>query len=271
MPELPEVETVRRGLAPICVGQRILRVIVREPRLRWPVAANLTTQLADQTIQRLDRRGKYLLFRLERGTLIVHLGMSGTLRHFKAAPPPVKHDHLDVQLSDEGVLRFNDPRRFGAALYAAEAENHPLIATLGIEPLDEAFDSEYLYQITRDRRVAIKTFIMDAHRVVGVGNIYANEALFRAGIRPQLLAGRLSRPRAETLVAAIKAVLTEAIAAGGSTLRDYVDGFGQPGWFQLNYFVYGRAGEACRVCGTPIKLSRDGGRATTWCPHCQRY
>ena len=270
MPELPEVETVRRGLGPISVGQRILGVVVREPRLRWPVASDLSEQLAGQTLHRIDRRGKYLLFRVDRGTLIVHLGMSGTLRHYRTAPPLAKHDHLDVQLADGGLLRFNDPRRFGAVLYTPTPETHPLLAPLGVEPLDDAFGGEYLYQITRDRRVAIKAFIMDAHRVVGVGNIYANEALFRAGIRPQLLAGKLSRPRAAKLVAAIKAVLTEAIAAGGSTLRDYVDGLGQPGWFQQSHFVYGRDGEDCRVCGTPIKLSRDGGRATTWCPHCQK-
>jgi formamidopyrimidine-DNA glycosylase len=270
MPELPEVETVRRGLAPVSVGQRIKNMVVREPRLRWPVPADLAAQVHGQTIQGLERRGKYLLFQLERGTLLVHLGMSGTLRHFRTAPPLAKHDHLDVHLSDGGMLRFNDPRRFGAVLYTTEAEQHPLIAVLGIEPLDSAFTGAHLYRLTRNRRVPIKAFIMDAHQVVGVGNIYANEALFRAGIRPQLLAGKLSRPRAETLVAAIKAVLTEAIAAGGSTLRDYVDGFGQPGWFQLNYFVYGRAGEACRVCGTAIQLSRTGGRATTWCPRCQK-
>ncbi len=277
MPELPEVETVRRGLAPISVGQRILGVVVREPRLRWPVASDLSKQLAGQTLHRIDRRGKYLLFRLDRGTLIVHLGMSGTLRHFSAAPlpplplpPPAKHDHLDVQLTDGSLLRFNDPRRFGAVLYTPTPETHPLLAPLGVEPLEAAFSGECLYQITRDRRVSIKAFIMDAHRIVGVGNIYANEALFRAGLRPQRLAGKLSRPQAAKLVAAIQSVLTEAIAAGGSTLRDYVDGFGQPGWFQQSYFVYGRNGEDCRVCGTPIKLSRDNGRATTWCPRCQK-
>lgn len=270
MPELPEVETVRRGLAPICIGQRVLRVIVRDARLRWPVPADLSTQLAEQTIQRLDRRGKYLLFQLERGTLLVHLGMTGKLRFFTTPPPPDKHDHLDLQLANGGLLRFTDPRRFGAVLYTVEAGNHPLIAPLGLEPLDPAFTGAHLYRLTRNRRVPLKAFIMDAHQVVGVGNIYANEALFRAGIRPQLGAGKLSRPRAEKLVAAIKAVLTEAIAAGGSTLRDYVDGFGQPGWFQLQYFVYGRGGEACRVCGTPIRLSRTGGRATTWCPRCQK-
>ncbi len=274
MPELPEVETIRRGLGPISIGQRVLGVCVREPRLRWPVSTDLSTQLADQTIHRLDRRGKYLLFRLDHGTLIVHLGMSGTLRHFSATPlpPPLptKHDHLDIQLGDGGVLRFNDPRRFGAVLYTPEPQTHPLLSRLGIEPLDAPFSGEYLYQITRNRRVTIKTFIMDAHQVVGIGNIYANEALFRAGIRPQRLAKKLSHPQAEKLTTAIQAVLTEAIATGGSTLRDYVDGFGQPGWFQQSYFVYGRGGAACRVCGTPIKLSRTSGRATTWCPYCQK-
>ncbi len=240
--------------------------------MRWPVPTDLSTQLTGQTIRRLDRRGKYLLFRLDRGTLIVHLGMSGTLRHFSAAslPAPIKHDHLDIQLGNKGVLRFNDPRRFGAVLFSEAPEAHPLIASLGMEPLDDSFNGAHLYALTRNRRVAIKSFIMDAHQVVGVGNIYANEALFRAGIRPQRPAGRLSRPQAEKLITAIKTVLTEAIAAGGSTLRDYVDGFGQPGWFQQSYFVYGRGGETCRVCGTPIRLERTGGRATTWCPHCQR-
>lgn len=270
MPELPEVETVRRGLTPISVGQRIQNVIVRETGLRWPVSTDLPTQLLGQTIHCLDRRGKYLLFLLDKGALIVHLGMSGTLRHYRTAPPLTKHDHLDAELSDGSLLRFNDPRRFGAVLYTATPETHPLLATLGIEPLDTSFSGEYLYQITRKRRVAIKTFIMDAHRIVGIGNIYANEALFRAGIRPQRLAGQLSRPRAEKLVSAIKTVLTEAIAAGGSTLRDYVDGLGQPGWFQQSYFVYGRGGQPCRVCGSPIKLGRTAGRATTWCPNCQK-
>lgn len=270
MPELPEVETVRRGLAPVSVGQRIQNVVVREPRLRWPVSADLADTVRDQTIQRLERRGKYLLFQLEHGTLLVHLGMTGKLRCFTTPPPLAKHDHLDIQLADGSLLRFNDPRRFGAVLYAPEVAQHPLIAPLGTEPLEDTFTGTYLHQRTRNRRVPIKAFIMDAHQVVGVGNIYANEALFRAGIRPQLLAGKLSQPRAEKLVAAIKAVLTEAIAAGGSTLRDYVDGFGQPGWFQLNYFVYGRSGETCRVCATPIKFSRTSGRATTWCPTCQK-
>lgn len=270
MPELPEVETVRRSLTPVCLGRQLRRITVREPRLRWPVAPDLAQQLEGQHIHGIDRRGKYLLFRLDHGSLIVHLGMSGRLQRVEQNTPCGKHDHCDLDLNDGHSLRFTDPRRFGALLFSETPESHPLIASLGLEPLEANFDAKTLHQLTRNRRVAIKAFLMDAHQIVGVGNIYANEALFRAGIRPQLPTGKLSHPRAERLVIAIKSVLTEAIAAGGSTLRDYVDGLGQAGWFQQSYFVYGRGGETCRVCGTPIKLSRIGGRATTWCPHCQK-
>lgn len=270
MPELPEVETVRRGLAPACVGRRFGACAIRETRLRWPVSARLGEQLAGQTIHRLDRRGKYLLFRLDHGSLIVHLGMTGRLLRIVQGAAAAKHDHADLHLDDGFALRFSDPRRFGAILFSENPDDHPLIASLGAEPLAAAFDGDALYRLTRGRRVTIKSFIMDAHQIAGVGNIYANESLFRAGIRPLLPAGKLGRPRAERLATAIKTVLCEAIAAGGSTLRDYVDGFGNAGWFQLNYFVYGREGQSCRVCGGTIKSSRAGGRATTWCPHCQR-
>lgn len=270
MPELPEIETVRRGLMPIVVERHFHHIVVRETRLRWPVSANLAHLLAGQCIHALDRRGKYLLFRLDYGSLIVHLGMSGRLRRIPESSPVAKHDHVDLCLDEGHCLRFTDPRRFGAILFSETPEVHPLLASLGLEPLEDGFDGDTLYRLTRNRRVSIKAFIMNAHQIVGVGNIYANESLFRASICPQRMAGKLSRPRAERLATTIKTVLTEAIAAGGSSLRDYVDGFGQPGWFQLNYFVYGREDQPCRVCGTTIKVSRDSGRATYWCPHCQR-
>ena len=271
MPELPEVETTRRGVIPRVVGRRIAAVTVYDRRLRWPVPESLARTLRGRTIDRVERRSKYLLFRIGAGTLIVHLGMTGSLRVHSGPPPRRLHDHLDVALDDGTVLRYHDPRRFGAVLWAEDdARDHKLLRGLGPEPFDDAFTAEHLFRATRGRRAAIKLALMDNGLVVGVGNIYANEALFRAGIRPTVAAGRLSRPRLARLVDAVRAVLTEAIAKGGSTLRDYVDSSGEPGYFQLDYHVYGRAGEACRVCGAPIKLRRQGQRATFYCPRCQR-
>jgi formamidopyrimidine-DNA glycosylase len=271
MPELPEVETTRRGVEPCVAGRKVTDLRVYDRRLRWPVPANLKARLAGRVIDRVDRRSKYLLFRLGADTLLVHLGMTGSLRVHTQPPPRRTHDHVDLVLDGGVTLRYHDPRRFGAILWiAGPAERHALLSKLGPEPLDAAFDADYLWRATRGRRAAIKLALMDNHVVVGVGNIYANEALFRAGIRPTTAAGKLSRPRLARLVDETRNVLREAIAKGGSTLRDYVDAGGEPGYFQLDYFVYGRAGLPCRVCGTRLKLTRQGQRATHHCPRCQR-
>jgi formamidopyrimidine-DNA glycosylase len=271
MPELPEVETTRRGLLPQVVGRRIADLAVYDPRLRWPVPGELRERLVGRAIEALDRRSKYLLFRLGEDTLLVHLGMTGSLRAYSRPPPRRPHDHADLVLDNGVTLRYHDPRRFGAILWiSGPAERHPLLATLGPEPFDPAFDARYLWQATRRRTAAIKLALMDNHLVVGIGNIYANEALFRAGIRPTTPANRISQARAARLVGEIRATLSDAIAKGGSTLRDYVDSEGAPGYFQLEHFVYGRAGLPCRVCGGTIRSRRQGGRATMYCPACQR-
>lgn len=271
MPELPEVETTRRGIAPHVIGRRVARIDVYDRRLRWPVPADLEARLHGRVIERIDRRSKYLLFHVDTGALLVHLGMTGTLRVFRDPPPRLAHDHVDIVLDDGTLLRYRDPRRFGAMLWVASAANgHPLLASLGPEPFDPAFDAQYLWRATRTRRTAIKLALMDNRVVTGVGNIYANEALFRAGIRPSTRANRLSKARLVRLVDAVRDVLTAAIAKGGSTLRDYVGSDGSAGYFQLEYYVYGRAGEACRVCGSPIAQSRLGQRSAFHCPRCQR-
>lgn len=271
MPELPEVETTRRGVAPHVVGHKVADLRVYDRRLRWPVPSDLKARLRGRTIDRIDRRSKYLLFRIGTDTLLVHLGMTGSLRVHAEAPPRRTHDHVDVTFEHGVTLRYHDPRRFGAVLWiSGPAERHRLLRDLGPEPLDSGFDGDYLWRATRRRRASIKLTLMDNHIVVGVGNIYANEALFRAGIRPTIAAGRLSRPRLARLVDETRAVLREAIAKGGSTLRDYVDSRGEPGYFQLGYYVYGRQGEACRICGTPVRLTRLGGRASYYCVRCQR-
>ncbi len=270
MPELPEVETLRRGLAPHLRERRILAVQVREGRLRWPVPIDLDERIRDQRILDLVRRGKYLLMQLESIWLICHLGMSGSLRMMPADTPLRKHDHIDLLLDDGQVLRYHDPRRFGALLWSHDPDTHPLIAPLGVEPLSDAFDGDTLQRLCQGRSSAIKQVIMDAHLLVGVGNIYANEALFHAGIDPRLPAGALSRPGCKRLATAIKEILALAIDAGGSTLRDFVDGHGHPGWFQQSYRVYGRAGLPCIVCGNNIRTLRQNARTTCWCPRCQR-
>ncbi len=271
MPELPEVETTLRGLAPHLTGRQVRNVVIRNPQLRWPIPANLPRLLHGQTIRQLRRRAKYLLIGFDHGTLILHLGMSGSLRIQPGATPAEKHDHFDLVLDDGRLLRLRDPRRFGSVLWCeGDVEQHPLLAALGPEPLLPEFGGEHLYSATRKRTAAIKLVIMDSHVVVGVGNIYANEALFRAGIRPQLAAGRLSKERCARLAASIKEVLRAAIRKGGSSLRDYVDSSGEPGYFQQHYFVYGRAGEPCRRCGTTVKQVRQGQRSTFYCPQCQR-
>jgi formamidopyrimidine-DNA glycosylase len=271
MPELPEVETVRRGLAPHLENQRIVGARVRDGRLRWPVPTNLDETLRGRTVRVLARRGKYLIFHFDSGALICHLGMSGSLRLMDADVIPEKHDHLDLLLEDGRLLRYRDPRRFGAILWSDDPARHPLLARLGVEPLSADFDGSTLYGYCGGRTTAIKNLLMDARQVVGIGNIYANEALFHAGIDPRLAAGRLSRLRCKLLAEAVKDTLTRAIAAGGSTLRDFVDGQGRPGYFQQSYFVYGRTGEACRRCADPIRHIRQGARSTFFCPRCQRF
>ncbi len=271
MPELPEVETTLRGLEPHLVGQRIADVVIRTSHLRWAIPRQLATILHDQTIHALHRRAKYLLIKCDNGTLILHLGMSGSLRILSADIAPEKHDHFDLILANGMLMRLRDPRRFGAVLWhEGDPAQHPLLSKLGVEPLENNFNAEYLYGAIRNRNAAIKLVIMDHHLVVGVGNIYANEALFRAGIRPQLPAAKLSRPRCARLVQTIKETLTESIALGGSSLRDFVGSDGNPGYFQQHYWVYGRASEACRACNTPIKQIRQGQRSSFYCIQCQK-
>jgi formamidopyrimidine-DNA glycosylase len=271
MPELPEVETTRRGVAPHVERQKVTAVRVYDRRLRWPVPRDLPRRLVGRTIDRVDRRSKYLLFRIGADTLIVHMGMTGSLRVFTAPPPRQPHDHVDLEFANGVVLRYHDPRRFGAMLWASGSTSvHHLLASLGVEPLATGFDADYLRGALRGRRAAIKLALMDSHIVVGVGNIYANESLFRAGIHPARAANRIARKRLARLVDAVRGTLTEAIAKGGSTLRDYVDSRGEPGYFQLEYRVYGREGEPCRVCAAAIRVARLGGRATYYCPRCQR-
>lgn len=270
MPELPEVETTRRGIEPHIKGQQVLEVVVRNPSLRWPVSRELTTLLPGSVIESVQRRGKYLLLGTEAGTLIAHLGMSGSLRMVEAAAAVGKHDHIDICFGSGQILRYNDPRRFGCMLWAlADPGKHELIAHLGPEPLLDEFDARYLYQRSRGRKAAIKTFIMDSRIVVGVGNIYANEALYMAGIRPTRAAGRVSLARYEELVVAIKQVLAAAVQQGGTTLRDFVGGDGKPGYFRQQLNVYDHAGEPCPGCGRELREVRLGQRSTVFCQHCQ--
>jgi formamidopyrimidine-DNA glycosylase len=270
MPELPEVETTRRGIEPALVGHRVLGMVVRDRRLRWPIEPRIEDHVRGATALAVERRAKYLLMRFTGGTAIVHLGMSGSLRLLPAATLPLAHDHWDLVLDSGQVLRFHDPRRFGSLHWtAADPAAHPLLCDLGPEPLSADFDGETLFRASRHRRVAIKLLIMNAHVVVGVGNIYASEALFRARIRPTRAAQRLTRREAGALAASIREVLAGAIAIGGTTLRDYVNADGVPGYFRQQLFVYERAGEPCRVCGTGIRQITQGQRSTYYCPQCQ--
>jgi formamidopyrimidine-DNA glycosylase len=271
VPELPEVETTRRGIEPHVVGRRIRRLLVHERRLRWPVDPRLADIMAGAAIRRAGRRAKYLLIETDAGTLILHLGMSGSLRVLAASTPRIAHDHVDIELDSGQTLRFNDPRRFGSLLFTADDPGtHPLLKKLAPEPLEPAFDGEYLWKITRRRSVAIKQLIMNSQLVVGVGNIYASEALFRARIRPRRQARKLTRPECGKLARAIKATLAMAVKVGGTTLRDYVGADGNPGYFRQKLYVYERAGQACRVCGNPVKQFTQGQRSTYWCAHCQQ-
>jgi formamidopyrimidine-DNA glycosylase len=268
MPELPEVEVTRRGLAPRVAGRVISAVEVREPRLRWPISPEVL-RLAGRKVRAVERRGKYLLFDCGDGHLIVHLGMSGSLRVLPPGTAPGKHDHFDLVLGDR-VLRLRDPRRFGAVLWTEGAPHaHPLLAHLGVEPLSGAFGPARLLALTRGRRAPIKQLLMDGKQVVGVGNIYASESLFRARIHPRMPAKKLSPEGARRLAAAIKLTLRAAIKAGGSSLRDFVGSDGKPGYFQQRYWVYDRAGEPCRVCRMPVERIVQGQRASYFCPGCQ--
>jgi formamidopyrimidine-DNA glycosylase len=270
VPELPEVETTRRGIEPHVVGRRIHRLVVHERRLRWPVDVQTSATFVGCTIRRAGRRAKYLLLETDVGTMILHLGMSGSLRVLPASTPRIAHDHVDIELDSGQTLRFNDPRRFGSLLFTADPATHPLLKGLAPEPLEDDFDGEYLWKITRRRKVAIKQLIMNARLVVGVGNIYASEALFRARIRPRRQARSLTRQECARLVRAIKATLTMAVKVGGTTLRDYVGADGNPGYFRQKLYVYERAGQPCRVCGRPVKQFTQGQRSTYWCSHCQK-
>jgi formamidopyrimidine-DNA glycosylase len=271
MPELPEVETTRRGIQPHVCGHTVKQLLVRQRNLRWPVPCQLEQLLAGQQIERIDRRGKYLLLAVGRGTLIIHLGMSGSLRILTTDSPPGAHDHIDLLLEDGCRLRYTDPRRFGAWLWTDEAiEQHALLQNLGPEPLSAAFHADYLYNLSRGRKLAVKSFVMNSHVVVGVGNIYANEALFRAGIHPARAAGRIARQRYQRLVDAIKNVLDDAIREGGTSLRDFVWGEGKPGYFKQRLQVYDRRGAPCRRCASAIREIRVGQRSSFFCPTCQR-
>lgn len=271
MPELPEVETTRRGIEPWLNGEVVERIIVRQRQLRWPVPRRLDRELPGQRVRRVGRRAKYLLVETARGTLIIHLGMSGSLRVLGDRPAPGNHDHVDLDLSSGRLLRFNDPRRFGAMLWTTrDPMLHPLLRDLGPEPLGPEFDGDLLYRAAKGRRVAVKNFIMNARVVVGVGNIYASEALFRAGIRPTRPAGRISLQRMQRLAEAVRAVLGDALEAGGTTLRDFTWGDGQPGYFAQELQVYDRAGLPCPVCESALQRKILGQRSTFFCAACQR-
>lgn len=270
MPELPEVETTRRGIAPWLESRRIHRFVLREKRLRWPVPQRMKQHLEGAVVQQVKRRAKYLLLRLEHGTALLHLGMSGSLRVLPADRPPGRHDHYDIVLDSKNCVRFTDPRRFGSLLWAGtDPTRHPLLAGLGPEPFDAGFDGAYLWRRARGRRAAIKVFLMNAAIVVGVGNIYASEALFRAGIDPRRAAGRLSRTAMTRLAEAVRAVLSEAIALGGTTLRDFRHGTGELGCFEPELRVYDRVAAPCLACGTAIRRITQGQRSTFFCPSCQ--
>ncbi len=269
MPELPEVETTRRGIEKHLRGKTVSDVVVRQRQLRWPIPKSLARHLKTQTINAVERRGKYLLVQFDRGTLMIHLGMSGSLRVLGKAVPAEKHDHFDLVLNSDKCLRLRDPRRFGAILWADNWRQHDLIKDLGPEPLGNDFNADYLYAKSRKRKVAVKNFIMNSHIVVGVGNIYASEALFRAGVRPTRLAGKISKLEATTLVEVSKTVLQEAIKQGGTTLRDFTASDGKPGYFKQQLAVYGREGEPCLHCKAIIKQITIGRRASYYCPKCQ--
>ena len=275
MPELPEVETARRGLLPHVAGRRVGHVRLRRPDLRWPIPREVEALLPGQRIDAIRRRAKYLLLDTAAGSALLHLGMSGSLRVLPEDTPVRTHDHVDIGLegvdgAPDRVLRFNDPRRFGCLLWQPPGEVHPLLAGLGPEPLSDDFDGDYLFARSRGRAAPVKTFLMDQAVVVGVGNIYAAEALFMAGISPLRPAGKVSRARYVALAEAVKAILAHAIARGGTTLRDFLSPDGAPGYFEQELLAYGRGGAPCPRCGRPMRQALVGQRASVWCGHCQR-
>jgi len=270
MPELPEVETTRAGLAPHLEGRRVRSVLLRRPDLRWPIPPEISDLLPGQRIAAVRRRAKYLLFDTATGSALLHLGMSGSLRVLPAKTPVREHDHVDLALDSGRVLRFNDPRRFGCLLWQAPGETHELLAGLGPEPLSDDFHGDHLFACSRGRSAPVKSFLMDQKVVVGVGNIYAAEALFAAGISPLRAAGKVSRERYAALAEEVKRILAHAIARGGTTLRDFIAPDGAPGYFEQELAAYGRGGEPCPRCGRPLKQAMIGQRASVWCGHCQR-
>jgi len=270
MPELPEVETTRRGLAPHVEGRIVTGVTLRRPDLRWPIPAEIRDLLPGQRITAVRRRAKYLLLDTAAGSALLHLGMSGSLRVLPAATPVKAHDHVDLALDSQRVLRFTDPRRFGCLLWQPPGEIHELLRDLGPEPLAEGFDGNYLFALSRGRKAPVKTFLMDQRVVVGVGNIYVAEALFEAGISPLRAAGKVSRERYALLARAVQRILAYAIERGGTTLRDFISPDGEPGYFELELSAYGRGGEPCPRCGRALKQAAIGQRTTVWCGHCQR-
>lgn len=278
MPELPEVETSRRGIEPHILGAKIRSLVIRQHRLRWPVPGSLPDKIGGKKLIAVDRRGKYLLLTFagndtanKTDSVIIHLGMSGSLRICTKATPVEKHDHVDFIFSNNKVLRLRDPRKFGCVLWTDKPpEQHKLLSKLGPEPLDDEFNADYLYHASRKRSCSVKSFIMNSHIVVGVGNIYASESLFLAGINPKRKAGSLSKPRYEKLVQAIRTILNAAIEQGGTTLRDFTRANGQPGYFEQQLHVYGRAGSACDVCGELIRQFSQQQRSTYYCGHCQK-
>lgn len=271
MPELPEVETTRRGIEPLILGKTVERVVVHNASLRWPVSSELAIQLPGQVVRAVQRRAKYLLLKYDVGTLLIHLGMTGHLRVAPFCSEKRKHDHVEVVFTDGSSLRYNDPRRFGSFLWTAgDPLLHPRLISLGPEPFDADFHALYLYRRSHGRKLAVKPFLMDAQVVVGVGNIYASEALFRAGIAPDKAAGKVARKDYAKLVTAVQEILAQAIDAGGTTIKDFASATGEPGYFTQKLAVYGRAGEACLVCGATVRQLRLGQRSSYFCPVCQR-
>lgn len=272
MPELPEVETTLRGIAPHVDGKTITKITVRNASLRWPVPVKELQALVGYKVQQVERRAKYLLLHTQAGVIMLHLGMSGSLRVLPAGHPAEKHDHIDLEFAKSKTVRLNDPRRFGCCLLLQEpVEQHKLLASLGPEPLSTSFDGERLFKLSRKRNVAVKNLIMDGKTVVGVGNIYASESLYQAGIRPSMAAKRVSRQRYQQLAIEIKAVLAKAIKAGGTTLSDFSQTDGKPGYFSQELQVYGRDGERCYQCSEAIKSQTIGQRNTFYCPNCQSF
>lgn len=271
MPELPEVETTLRGIKRELIGQKVMAVIIRQPRLRFPIPSEIEKELKGQVVENIERRAKYLLFKFKTGTLILHLGMSGRLCVLQDPPPPQKHDHVDIHFANHFTLRLTDPRRFGALLFTSSlAEKHPFLINLGPEPLTDQFDGDYLFNRSRGRKLTVKSYLMDGRIVVGVGNIYAAEALFLAKINPQKPAGKITRVKYQTLAKVIKSVLQSAIQQGGTTLKDFKKPSGQPGYFRIALQVYGRAGKPCTRCKSKLTSIRIGQRNTVYCPRCQK-